>query len=182
MDKFNRLYNVISHNNDVALVKVINPNQLIVTQKVRDYCIENKCGKYNKNFMCPPYTGDINSFKERLKNYRKGIIIGVKDKILKDDRKEKAYESADKLHKIMLDAELMAKKLGFDNGTALIGGNCRICRVCAVELGLKNCLYPEKARPSLEAMGIDVIETLRNIGITLEFRQDEVTWIGLLLI
>jgi predicted metal-binding protein len=45
------------------------------------------------------------------------------------------------------------------------------------------CIHPFSARPSMEAMGIDVVATLENAGKNLEFPvKDKVQWWGLLLV
>jgi len=46
-----------------------------------------------------------------------------------------------------------------------------------------HCRFPFQARPSLEAMGIDVVATLKNVGLSLAFPvQGRVTWTGLILL
>ncbi len=163
----------------VYTIREIEIDKIKITQTVRDYCARNKCGQYGANFMCPPYVGDIEDFKKKLRTYDAGFIVVVKDKVNNPDDMEEFYKPAYRLHEIMLELEKEAKKLGFKNSYALIGGNCKLCKICNAKLGIKECKYPDKARPSLEAMGIDVIDTCRRIGINIEFRKDEVTWVGL---
>jgi predicted metal-binding protein len=62
--------------------------------------------------------------------------------------------------------EAAAFKAGFKYATALSAGKCTLCEACA---GIGNrCRNPYKARPSMEAMGIDVGETARNAGLPFE--------------
>jgi predicted metal-binding protein len=49
---------------------------------------------------------------------------------------------------------------------ALGAGPCYFCRACPVDDGL--CRHPEKARPAMEACGIDVFSTARKAGFPLE--------------
>ncbi|WP_054871434.1 DUF2284 domain-containing protein [Caloranaerobacter sp. TR13] len=166
----------------VYVIKEVLINEIEITQTVRNYCIQNKCEQYGANYMCPPYVGGIEEFKKKLKTYNVGFIVIVKDNVNDPNDMKEFYKPAYKLHEIMLELEEEVKKLGFENSYALIGGNCKLCKVCNAKLGIKKCNYPNKARPSLEAMGIDVINTCKKIGINIEFRKDEVTWVGLLLI
>lgn len=181
MDKLKRLKDYIN-NKEIYLMKEISPKELLISKEVRDTCMKNKCGQYNNNFMCPPYVGTIEDFEDKVKQYIKGFLVLVKDKIYDPLEHEVFYVSADKLHEIMLAIESYGKKLGFDQSFAFIGGHCRLCKTCAVRLGKEKCIEPERARPSLEAVGVDVIGTCSQVGIHIEFKKDEVTWVGCLLI
>jgi len=62
-------------------------------------------------------------------------------------------------------------------------GPCRLCPTCPVESG--SCRYPERARPSMEACGIDVFTTAHNAGFPLEVvrsRQEQPNYYGLVLV
>jgi predicted metal-binding protein len=63
----------------------------------------------------------------------------------------------------------------------LIGGNCQLCRTCAA-VEDKPCRHPEKARASLEAIGVDVIGLLERLGLDGRFHPDRITWTGCLLL
>ena len=65
---------------DIYFMKEIDPNELVITEEVRNACIKNKCGQYGKNFMCPPYVGEIEDFSNKLKEYERGFLILVADR------------------------------------------------------------------------------------------------------
>lgn len=180
-DKINKIKDFI-YIKGIHVVKDILPDKIIIDEKVRDYCIENKCGKYGKNFMCPPYVGSVYDFKEEISNYNYGIIAVIKDKIKDLEEGKNYYKSAEILHRILLETEGKCKELNLNNTKTLIGGNCRICKLCAAALGEEKCRYPKIARPSLEAVGIDVINTCKKVGINIQFKKDEVMWVGMVLI
>ncbi|QZY54823.1 DUF2284 domain-containing protein [Crassaminicella profunda] len=181
MDKLKQLKAYID-NQDIYLMKEIPPEELPISKEVRDTCMKNKCGQYNNNFMCPPYVGTLEEFEDKVKEYTKGFLVLVKDKIDDPSDHNAFYVSADQLHGIMLDIESYGKKLGFDQSFAFIGGHCRLCKICAVRLGKEKCIDSKRARPSLEAVGVDVIDTCSKVGIHIAFKKDEVTWVGCLLI
>ena len=65
---------------------------------------------------------------------------------------------------------------------ALGCGPCHLCDTCAFEKGCRN---PHEARPSMEACGIDVYETARKHGFTINVvrtHQDEQHYYGLVLV
>ena len=70
---------------------------------------------------------------------------------------------------------------------ALDGGECALCPVCtAAEAApgepVAACRHPFAARPSMEALGIDVVRTAAAAGLDVRFPTDEPRWTGLLLI
>jgi predicted metal-binding protein len=52
---------------------------------------------------------------------------------------------------------------GFHKAFAMASGPCTLCRTCP-----DTCRHPEKARPSMEACGIDVFATVRANGFPIE--------------
>lgn len=171
-----------AYNKGISRAEEINIKDIIISEKVREACIANKCGKYGQNLMCPPYVGEIDDFRKELKEFRVGILFLITDTINNPENINEFYESAIKLHKIMLEIEAKSTELGYKKKKTLIGGNCKLCSPCNAELGKKRCEYPDKARPSLEAVGISVINTCKTKGIDIKFKKDEVTWVGLLML
>jgi predicted metal-binding protein len=62
----------------------------------------------------------------------------------------------------------------------LIGGPCGLCSPCGAKTG-EPCRFPEKARASLEAVGVNVIQLLTDLGMDGRFHKDRVTWTGAVL-
>ena len=61
-------------------------------------------------------------------------------------------------------------------------GPCGLCRTCAFD---KGCRHPYKARPSMEAVGIDVFATARRHGFIIEVvrtHDDPQHYFGLVLV
>ena len=181
MDKIKALTNFIKEQK-LIYIDTINTSRLIIDDKVRNYCIENKCGQYGNNFMCPPYIGEVTDFRNKLKEYKASIIVLEKERILNPINREEVYRAADRLNNKLLEIETKAKELGYKNCKVLFAGNCRFCLPCKIQLGYTKCPYPNKGRPSSEGLGIDVIKTLDKIGINLEFKEHEVTWVGMILL
>ncbi|HHV27594.1 MAG TPA: DUF2284 domain-containing protein [Tissierellia bacterium] len=167
---------------DIIYLGDILPSEIIVDEKVRQYCKDNRCGEYNRNFTCPPDVGKIDDFKNRLKEFNSCIIVLTRHKIINKEDREEYFKPAKNLHKILLDIEKKGKELGFEKSIALIAGNCKICTPCKKMIGYKECPYPELSRPSSESLGIDVIKTVAKKGLEIEFKDDEVTWVGMILI
>jgi len=65
----------------------------------------------------------------------------------------------------------------------LSGGPCELCDRCVGQKSGAPCKHPLKARPSMEAFGIDVFKTAENAGMPLRCPEgNEAYWIDLLLV
>ncbi|MBS4535448.1 DUF2284 domain-containing protein [Clostridium sp. D2Q-14] len=159
----------------------INPKEIIFDDSIRGYCIENKCGRYNNNFMCPPIIGSVEKYKKTIKSYNDGYLILFKD-IIEDSNTYKYYNSQKRLHEIVLEIENELIKEGYIEPLGFIAGECKICKPCKREKGYDECIYPDKARTSLEAVGVNVVKTVKTKGIEIVFGTNEITWIGAVLI
>jgi predicted metal-binding protein len=83
---------------------------------------------------------------------------------------------------LMGELEAEAFKMGYRFAAAFAGGDCVLCDVCAGATG-RPCNHPFEARPSMEAVGIDVVATAAAAGLAVELPADEhPRWTGLLLI
>jgi predicted metal-binding protein len=83
---------------------------------------------------------------------------------------------------LMSALEAEAFKMGYRFAAAFAGGDCVLCDVCAGATG-QSCNHPFEARPSMEAVGIDVVATAEAAGLAIEMPADEhPRWTGLLLI
>lgn len=172
------------------------PKLLVPQQKVRAACMENKCGSYGTHYMCPPHIGTIDEIKSRLKKFQRGVLlqysqpVNVKSALegfMKSGPEGLMVSDLEGLIKSMLDfqnkvlsLERSLRKQGIEEIWGMLGGNCRLCEPCLAATG-EPCLYPKKARNSLESIGIDVITLLNSFGLDSKFRDDKITWTGCIL-
>jgi len=158
----------------------IQPAVLVPEERIRSYCEENKCGSYGRNYTCPPNVGSLDEIRERIKKYGHGYLFQYSRELdLKKDLK-KLLKSKDDFHNMILKVEDYTKKEGIEDVWGLIGGNCGLCDTCAIQKD-KPCRHPDKARMSLEAIGIDVVNLLDTLGLDSNFHQDRITWTGCIL-
>ena len=91
-------------------------------------------------------------------------------------------DSKNEFARIMTALEAEAFKMGYRFAAAFAGGDCVLCDVCAGVDG-QPCKHPFEARPSMEAVGIDVVATAEAAGLAIELPAAEhPRWTGLLLI
>ena len=91
-------------------------------------------------------------------------------------------DSQNEFARLMTALEAEAFKMGYRFAAAFAGGDCVLCDVCAGVNG-QPCNHPFEARPSMEAVGIDVVATAAAAGLAVELPAVEhPRWTGLLLI
>ncbi|NSW81971.1 MAG: DUF2284 domain-containing protein [Syntrophothermus sp.] len=159
--------------------------EIVVDPRVRLKCLVPVCDSYNRGLMCPPNLPMVNEFQEALRLYNIALLVQYRQFFVPERERHYAdvFGGARKLHFMINLGEKEAFRLGFRFAAGLIGGACHLCDECVGIASGKPCRHPFEARPSMEAMGIDVVATAEKAGLSLRFPvSDEVVWNGLLLI
>ena len=78
--------------------------------------------------------------------------------------KEKHYRE---FFDMLVDLEGEIFKDGYYKAFVFLAGPCRLCKECA-KLEDKACSFAIRARPCMEACGMDVFQTARNNGLFIE--------------
>jgi len=167
---------------------------IVVDERTLLKCLVPICSHYGVDLMCPPNVPPVSKFKEILRCYHNAILIKV-DIPLGDlpDKKGKKQPEAKymrtikdaqkKLLEIVGRIESLCILEGYPFAAGLVGGSCPLCEECVGTKSGLPCRYPFKARPAMEAMGIDVMATAKKAGIALNFSQrGSRSWVGLVLI
>jgi predicted metal-binding protein len=126
------------------------------------------CGGYGSSRLCPPHSPTPDETRKVLDGYRQAVLIHG--------------DKTTDIRRIVTALEREAFLGGFYKAFAFACGPCGLCRECAFE---KGCRHPERARPAMEACGIDVYRTARAAGFPIEVvrtHADEQNYYGLLLL
>ncbi|MDY6834766.1 MAG: DUF2284 domain-containing protein [Chloroflexota bacterium] len=153
---------------------------LVPEQRIRDLCRQNICGNYKNNYTCPPYVGSLEDVRIRLLDFRRGVLLQYSKSMDVKSNWAKIQETKVDFHHIILYLEEFAQGRGIDHLWGMIGGSCGLCPVCNARLG-KPCTYSDKARMSLEAIGVDVLALLAKLDLDNEFHSDKIIWTGCIL-
>jgi predicted metal-binding protein/SAM-dependent methyltransferase len=127
------------------------------------------CAHFGSSLQCPPHTRTEVQTGQLLATYGEALLLV-------------GQPPGNAFHRRLLELEKEAFLSGFHKALAFGAGPCTLCRTC--DTG-KPCRFPELARPSMEASGMDVYETARRCGLTLEpvaASDGYVKYIGLLLL
>jgi len=161
--------------------KVIPISSIVIDERVRLKCLVPLCDKYNQNLMCPPNLPSVEEFRKSISRYSKALFVQLTLEKKGKVSKAEARKHGLKLHKIIHDLERKAFSSGYPLAAGLIGGSCKLCRKCVGNP--YPCRHPLMATPSMEGMGIDVIQTSKKIGLPFHFpAQHHLSWNGLVLI
>lgn len=164
----------------IASFQEFDPAVLVPEEWIRNLCKEDKCGNYGKNYMCPPYAGSIGEIKEKLARYEKGVLFQHSRQVDVKGNRKGVEESKVYFHEKVLQLEDFLNGRGIKDLWGMVGGSCTLCGECYARVG-KPCPHPEKARPSLESLGIAIMALLEGFGLDAEFQPDRITWTGCIL-
>jgi predicted metal-binding protein len=181
--------------------KAIQASKIVIDPRVRLKCSVPLCDSYGRNRMCPPNIISVDEFAKMLSRYRFGLLVqfemayGEEDIRKKFKRKplqalqeDKDYSqqltsTMRKMSDVLCELEKQSLYMGYRFATALTGGCCRLCEECVGPDPMAKCRHPFQARPSMEAMGIDVVATAESAGLRVEFPvKKKAVWTGLLLV
>jgi len=178
--------------------KIVGTEDIVVDKRVRLKCAIPVCADYGRHLLCPPNVMSVDEFSGIVRLYRRAVILQVEADVDSSDKSRehlnkhvckgleistKTANWEKKLHRLVNRVETLAFKQGFYLAAGLIGGNCCLCRQCVVPQSGEPCRHPFEARPSMEAMGIDVVKTCEKAGLPLNLSsKKKVRWTGLVLL
>lgn len=146
--------------------KWINPKDIVVAEWVRMKC-RFGCDGYGRNASCPPNVPDVEECRRFFDSYSTGIIFHFAKRVPRP--KERHIWSSGVTRK-MLTLEREIFLAGCYKAFLLPMDSCSLCAKCP---GLRElCKQPALARPSPEAMAVDVYATARQYGYPIEVLKD----------
>jgi len=178
--------------------KVIPARNIIVDSRARLKCSIPLCDNYGKHLLCPPNVMPVDEFRRALESYKHALLLQIEsdedslDKSTKHLDRElciglenatRARRSEKKLMQLVEEMEAFAFKKGFYLAAGLSGSECVLCKSCVGQGSKEPCRHPFRARPSMQALGIDVARTCLLAGMPIAFSSEQkVRWTGIILL
>jgi predicted metal-binding protein len=178
---------------------------VVVDPRVALKCRVPQCAGYGRNLMCPPFAPTAGEFADTLRRYTQALVVQQPIALTASEVRRRyhgkgidelstmaAYQEVLAVGQNALDGVLAALErealaLGLSFAAGFGGGECRLCDACvAADTGTSTtepCRKPFQARPSMEAVGIDVLATAAAAGLPIQMPAgDDPVWTGLLLL
>jgi predicted metal-binding protein len=149
--------------------KVIDASTVKTAAWVRYKC-QFGCDGFGDSLTCPPHSPTPEQTQKILDCFKKAVLIYCEGRSKKD------------ISDIALEIEKQAFFAGYYKALAMGAGPCRLCQSCDTTA---LCKHAYKARPSMEACGIDVFTTARVNGFkieTLDSPQCKANYFALVLV
>ena len=154
------------------------PAKLRFLDKVRGWCEDGRCGKYGKNWACPPHCGTVDEWRGRCSAYNAGIIVETIGR-LEDSFDFEGMAAAEQVHKENILKTEKAYNPLLTDLLVLSAGSCTICEPCTCPDA--PCRFPDKRFTSMEACGLLVSDVCKDCGIPYINGENTVTYISLFL-
>jgi len=143
--------------------KQIDASSVVTAPWVRLKC-QFGCTEYGKWYCCPPDTPTPEQTRAILDCYHRAILFHIEaPKIPEQSRRKLLME----FYEMLTDLEGEMFKDGHYKAVVFLAGPCDLCKECDKLRGAP-CRFALRARPAMEACGIDVYQTARNNGLFVE--------------
>lgn len=154
----------------------MSPGDLVFEERVKLNCFY--CKNYNTHWMCPPRIPQLD-YQKVISEYDHGIFARIEMPFTDADFPDIRVRSTNELHRALLSLERYLWEHDEPLALSFIGGSCKLCKNGC---GKERCNNPYQARMSMEASGINVVESLRKYGISVVFPpKGSLVRIGMLL-
>jgi predicted metal-binding protein len=158
---------ILFHKRGYTDFKWIEPGKIVVSQWVRMKCMFG-CGEYGVTASCPPNVPSVWECERFFREYTDAVIFHF-EKIVA--RPEDRFAWTKKVNAKLSKLEREVFLAGYGKVFLLFMDSCRICGECEVE-ARERCEQPRLARPSPEAMAMDVYATVRQVAYPIQVLPD----------
>ena len=154
-----------------ALIKT---QELVFVEEYRQYCEQNLCGNYNRNYGCPPYCGTVSEMREKVMQYENALVLKTHYEVL-DALDGALIKPLKKVHTVLTRQLLeVLHKEGIERGLAIMAGPCNLCEECMMPKGIA-CLHENERFSCMSAYSIDVVELSKRCDMELSWATDQVS-------
>lgn len=144
--------------------QIIPTDQVVVADWVRLKC-QYGCGGYGERLTCPPHSPSPEVTRQMLRHYQQALLVRVE---AAGGGWKGENQHRRQMSKVVADLERELFLAGYYRAWGMGAGPCLLCKECDPS---NSCRFPDRARPSMEACGIDVYTTVRQAGWEIEVVQ-----------
>ena len=137
--------------------KFIHMPQIITSNWVRQRC-QYVCRHVRQSDFTPPFSPGAADTQKMLDEFRFGLILRKEVSLPFEGDFMRAWSD---FEQAMVESETQAFQRGYGKAFAIGAGNCLFCHH---DDSLRPCEFNGKSRPTLEAIGINLHDTLDMVG------------------
>lgn len=142
----------------IAEFRWLDPREIVVGQWVRMKCLFG-CGEYGRNGTCPPNTPPVAECERFFREYGRAMVFRFEKTVA---RPEDRHPWTRRVNAELLALERAVFLAGRERAFLLFMDSCTLCGDCTGRR--ETCREPRRARPTPEAMAVDVFATVRKLG------------------
>ncbi len=128
------------------------------------------CSQFGTNWSCPPATPELSKAQAIISEYSVALLLIGTQKCSNfyiNNTKKRSEQVRYWKGTVSIERQLFLH--GYDKAFSLVSGSCSLCKECAYP---EACRFPTEKRPTIESLSIDVIGTLKNLGIDTKVAKD----------
>ena len=156
----------IFQSNGFTDYKFVNPqNDIILAHWVRFKCMFG-CKGYGQCGSCPTSVPSVDECHKMIREYKNAAILHF----------NYISQTKEERHKMLEDILNLEREIfitGYYKAFMLPHHSCDFCEKCIAKGDRIACVNKTKCRPTPEAMGIDIFQTVRNAGYTIEVLENK---------
>lgn len=165
----------------IAYAAVLDTAAIRFHEGFRQACERNVCGRYDTSWMGPPAIGPIEELKNRVLDFRKGLLLQTVHRTSGSFDWKGMMAAAENHKKIFRDfLKKVKSQYPEEDLLPLDAGCCSYCETCAYQ-DREPCRNPEEAVSSVEAYGMDVASLMKTAGMPSSHGKGTLGFVGLIL-
>ncbi len=144
----------------------IEPKDIVVAQWVRMKC-RFGCDEYGRTATCPPNVPSVDECRRFFSEYSAAVVFRFEKRL---DDPEDRHNWARSVNQKLLELEREVFISGHERAFLVFMDSCHLCPECVATKA--DCTNPEAARPTPEALAVDVFSTVRLLGLPIHVLSD----------
>ena len=140
----------------------VDARKIVVSQWVRMKCMFG-CTEYGKSASCPPNVPTVAECERFFRDYKEAAIFHFEKTV---DKPEDRYAWTRQVNTKLCKLERDVFVAGYPKAFLLYMDTCYLCKDCS---GTRTqCLNKKMARPTPEALAVDVYSIVKQVGYPIE--------------
>ena len=169
-------YRQLALQSGASAAVILPASEVVVDERVRLKCLVPRCLRAGETPNCPPHAPDLELIRQALSRYSWAILFkcdvqpieayAPKKGGTKEERR-RVLSFHEQSGEVVYQLERQSLMDGYHLAMGFGGGSCKdyLCKGITCQfMDSGRCRFPHRARPAMEAMGIDVLALVNHAG------------------